>query len=161
MTTGLIEMVEHEAQRVAVVRGHVENSEFDDFLTDAFDEVAARLADQRLVPGGAPFARYRATGVGLDVEAGFPVDDDFRPAGRVGEAELPGGLRVSAPHTGSHDTIGFTYEILSEWLAGNGYAATGEAWESFSDGYGDAARTTVVTVPCRRRVGVPPQRIHV
>jgi hypothetical protein len=73
MTTGLIEMVEHEAQRVAVVRGHVENSEFDDFLTDAFDEVAARLADQRLVPGGAPFARYRATGVGLALSTCCPA----------------------------------------------------------------------------------------
>ena len=161
MTTGLIELVERDEQSVAVVRGHVGNSEFDDFLTTAFDEVAQCLAGQRVGASGPPFARYRATGRGLDVEAGFPVDGAVRPSGRVALSQLPGGLRVSAPHVGHHGTVGFTYELLQEWLAGNGYAAAGDAWESYSDGYGDAARTTVVTLPCRRRTAVPAPRIHV
>jgi effector-binding domain-containing protein len=161
MTTGLIELVEHDAQPVAVVRGHVGNSEFDAFLTGAFEELTECLAAQRVHASGPPFARYRATGRGLDVEAGFPVDGGLRPAGRVLAAELPGGLRVVAPHVGHHGTVGFTYELLTEWLAGNGYTATGDAWESYRDGYGESARTTVVTVPCRERPRVPPPRIHV
>ena len=153
MTTGLIELFEHAPQRVAVVHGHVENSEYDDFLAEAFDEVRKLLTDQHLSPAGPPFARYRATGVGLEVDAGFPVDGDVRPAGRVTVTTLPGGVLVAAPHVGSHDTVGLTYEALNEWLAGNDYLPAGEPWETYPDG---ALPATVVTVPCRRRPTVPP-----
>jgi effector-binding domain-containing protein len=153
MTTGLIELFEHEPQRVAVVHGHVENSEYDDFLAGAFDEVRALLADLHLSPAGPPFARYLATGVGLDVDAGFPFDGDVRPRGRVTTATLPGGARVVAPHVGDHDTVGFTYEALLEWLAGNDYVPADEPWETYPDG---GSRATVVTQPCRRRPTAPP-----
>ena len=153
MTTGLIELFEREPQRVAVVHGHVENSEYDDFLATAFDEVRKLLTDQRLSPSGPPFARYRATGVGLEVDAGFPVDRDIRPSGRVTAAMLPGGVMVVAPHVGDHDTVGFTYETLQEWMAGNDYMPVDDPWETYPDG---GSRATVVTVPCRRRPTVPP-----
>ncbi|MFL6053132.1 MAG: GyrI-like domain-containing protein [Actinoallomurus sp.] len=153
MTTGLIELFEHEPQRVAVVHGHVENSEYDGFLSGAFDEVRALLAHQHLSAAGPPFARYRATGVGLEVDAGLPVDGQIRPGGRVTTATLPGGAMVIAPHVGDHDTVGFTYEALSEWLAGNDYMPADDPWESYPDG---GSRATLVTVPCRRRPTVPP-----
>jgi effector-binding domain-containing protein len=153
MTTGLIELFEHEPQRVAVVHGHVENSEYDDFLAGAFDEVRALLIVQRVFPAGPPFARYRATGVGLDVDAGFPVDGHVRPRGRVTTTTLPGGAMVVAPHVGHHDTVGFTYEALRAWLAGNDYLPADEPWETYPGG---GVRATVVTLPCRRRPTVPP-----
>jgi effector-binding domain-containing protein len=158
MTTGLIEMFEREPQRVAVVHGHVENSEYDDFLTRAFDEVRTMLADQHVSPTGPPFARYHPTGVGLEIDAGFPVDGDVRPAGRVTTTTLPGGAMVVAPHVGGHGTVGFTYEALQEWLAGNDFMPADEPWETYPDG---GSRATVVTVPCRRRPTVPPaQHFH-
>jgi hypothetical protein len=52
MTTGLIELIEREPQRVAVVHGHVENSEYDGFLAAAFDEVRKLLTDQHVTPSG-------------------------------------------------------------------------------------------------------------
>jgi effector-binding domain-containing protein len=155
MITGLIELVEHEPQQVAVVHGHVENSEYDDFLARAFDEVRALLAEQHVSPAGPPFARYRATGVGLEVDAGIPVDGDVRPAGRVTTTNLPGGMMVVAPHVGDHDTVGFTYQVLQEWLAGNDFMPADDPWESYPDG---GVRATVVTLPCRRRPTVPPPR---
>jgi effector-binding domain-containing protein len=153
MTTGLIELSEHAPQRAVVVHGHVENSEYDGFLAAAFDEVRKLLSDQRVAPAGPPFARYRATGVGLDVEAGFPVDRDVRPAGRVTALTLPGGPAVTAPHVGDHDTVGFTYEALQEWLAGNDYLPADDPWETYPDG---GSRETLVTVPCRPRPTIPP-----
>jgi effector-binding domain-containing protein len=158
MTTGLIELFEREPQRVAVVHGHVENSEYDGFLAAAFDEVRKLLTDQHMAPSGPPFARYHPTGVGLEIDAGFPVDADVRPSGRVTTSTLPGGSMVVAPHVGGHDTVGFTYETLQEWLAGNDYMPTGDPWETYPDG---GSRATVVTVPCRRRPTVPPpQHFH-
>ncbi|WP_448627395.1 GyrI-like domain-containing protein [Geodermatophilus sp. URMC 64] len=159
MATGLIELVEHEPQRVAVVHGNVGNSEFDDFLARAFSEVRALLADQHRTAAGPPFARYRATRRGMDVEAGLPVEDGVRPSGRVTVETLPGGAMVTAPHHGDHDTVGFTYETLWEWLAGNGWVATGDPWESYVDLPG-ASPVTVVTVPCRRVPPAPPHHFH-
>lgn len=158
MTTGLIELSDHAPQTVAVVYGHVKNSEFDDFLAAAFSEVRSLLAEQHLTPAGPPFARYRPTGVGLDVTAGIPVDDRFRPSGRVTAELLPGGSMVTAPHEGDHGTVGFTYQTLEEWLAGNNYQRAGDPWESFP---GDGSGQTLVTVPCRPSPGNPrPYRIH-
>src|SRR3954463_3028739 len=151
MTTGLIEMFEREPQQVAVVHGHVENSEYDDFLAGAFDEVRALLADQHLSPAGPPFARYRATGVGLEVDAGFPVEGNLRPGGRVSAATLPAGPMVTAPHVGGHDTVGFTYEALQEWLAGNDYFPADDPWETYPERFDGARGGAVGTVPRRRR----------
>ncbi len=158
MTTGLIELSDHAPQTVAVVHGHVTNSEYDDFLAAAFTQVRQLLADQHLPPAGPPFARYRATGVGLDVEAGIPVDDRFRASGRVTAELLPGGPLVTAPHEGDHGTVGFTYETLREWLAGNNYQPAGDPWETYPD---DGSFRTLVTVPCRPSPSNPrPQHIR-
>ena len=114
--------------------------------------------DQHLTAAGPPFARYRATRVGLDVTAGLPVDDRFRPSGRVTAELLPGGPAVTAPHVGDHGTVGFTYETLQEWLAGNNYQPAGDPWETYPDG---GAGQTLVTVPCRPRPAHPrPQHIR-
>jgi effector-binding domain-containing protein len=158
MTAGLIELSDHAPQTVAVVYGHVKNSEYDDFLAAAFTEVRKQLADQHLSPAGPPFARYRATGVGLDVNAGIPVDGRFRPSGRVTADVLPGGPVVTAPHVGDHGTVGFTHQTLTEWLAGNNYQPTGDPWESYPDG---GSGQTLVTVPCRPHPAEPrPLHIH-
>jgi hypothetical protein len=155
MTTGLIELSDHPPQTVAVVYGHVGNSEYDDFLAAAFADVRRLLADQHLPPAGPPFARYRPTGVGLDVNAGLPVDDRFRPSGRVTVEQLPGGPAVTAPHEGDHDTVGFTYQTLQEWLAGNNYVPAGDPWETYPDG---GSARTLVTVPCRPSPAIPRQQ---
>lgn len=158
MTTGLIELSDHAPQTVAVVHGHVKNSEYDGFLAAAFAEVRRLLTDQHLTPAGPAFARYRPTGVGLDVTAGIPVDDRFRPTGRVTAELLPGGPVVTAPHEGDHGTVGFTYQTLQEWLAGNNYRPAGDPWETFPE---DTAGPTLVTVPCRPCPPNPrPYRIH-
>jgi effector-binding domain-containing protein len=158
MTAGLIELSDHEPQTVAVVYGHVRNSEYDDFLAAAFTEVRDLLVDQHLTPAGSPFARYRPTGVGLDVTAGIPVDDRFRASGRVTAELLPGGPMVTAPHVGDHGTVGFTYQTLEEWLAGNNYQRAGDPWESYPEG---PAGQTLVTVPCRPCPANPrPMHIH-
>jgi len=157
MTTGLIELSDHAPQTVAVVYGHVENSEYDDFLAAALAEVRKQLADQHLSPVGPAFARYRATRVGLDVNAGLPVDGRFRPSGRVTAETLPGGPAVTAPHVGGYGTVGFTYETLVEWLAGNDYLPAGDPWETYPD---DGSGRTLVTMPCRPRPG-PPRQQHI
>jgi effector-binding domain-containing protein len=148
--TGPIELTEQPAQPIALVRGHVETTEYDEFLEDAFREVTALLRAQLLSPAGPPWARYQASRGGLDVEAGYPVDRDVRAAGRVAVATLPAGLWATAVHEGDHDTVGFTYEAIREWLAGNDYEPAGDPWESYVEVPPEQEPRTVVTMPCRK-----------
>src|SRR4051812_2358118 len=146
MTTGLIEMTEREPQQVAVVHGHVENSEYEDFLAGAFEEVRALLADQHLSPAGPPFARYRATGVGLEVDAGLPVDADVRPAGRGTTTRLPRGAMGVAPPGGGPDPGGFTHQAPpGRWSS----PRTGAATTRSASPTRRSRRGWPATTPCR------------
>jgi len=60
----LVELVELQAQPVAVVRGRVTEVEIPDFLDGVFSEVIDVLAGQSLAPAGPPFARYTPVGDG-------------------------------------------------------------------------------------------------
>ena len=61
------------AQRTAVVRGRVSSDAIAAFLGGAYEEVAAALGRQGLVPAGPPVARYAAGGGGFEVEADLPL----------------------------------------------------------------------------------------
>jgi effector-binding domain-containing protein len=145
-----VEVTEATAQPAAVVRGHARPLELPAFLGGAFDAVIRALGEQHLHPAGPPFARYRPTGDGFDVEAGFPTDGSPRPAGTVVPAELPGGWIATAVHRGSYESLGATYDALGRWLAEHGYEPAGAPWESYLDEPGVAEPRTVVSFPCRR-----------
>ena len=70
-----------EPQPTAVVRGHVEQQDLPAFLGAAFGETVAAITAQRHAPAGPPFARYRMSEAGFDVEAGFPSTGPVTAAG--------------------------------------------------------------------------------
>jgi effector-binding domain-containing protein len=149
MTTGEIEVSERPAQPVAAVRGHVATAGLAEFLGGAFGEVMGVFGAQGRVPAGPPYGRYRATGDGFDVEAGFPADGEVVPAGRVAPAELPGGPVATAMHRGDYGGVAETYDAITAWLPAHGYAPAGEPWESYLDGPEVAEPRTLVCFPVR------------
>lgn len=148
MTTEAIGLTELAPTSAAVVRGHVTLAELPGLLSAAFTEVLRVLEDQHRPPTGPPFARYRATGDGFDVEAGFPAGGPVEASDRVVPVLLPGGPAVTALHRGSYETVGETYEAITAWLAAHGHRPAGEAWESYLDEPGVAEPRTLVCFPC-------------
>jgi effector-binding domain-containing protein len=148
MTTVPIELIELVRTPAAVVRGHVTVPEIAGFLGTAFTDVLELLERQHREPAGPPFARYRPTGDGFDIEAGFPSSAPVDPIGSVMPAELPEGLAATAVHRGSYETVDETYDAVAEWMTAHGYRPAGDAWESYLDGPGVAEPRTLVTVPC-------------
>lgn len=144
-----VELVELEAQPVAVVRSHVTVAEIPTFLAGAFDETIETLSDQGLGPAGPPFGRYRSADGGFDVEAGFPATGTVAPAGRVTASQLPGGSAARVLHQGDYGGVGAAYDAASEWVAAHGFVATEPPWESYLDGPEVAEPRTVVCLPCR------------
>jgi effector-binding domain-containing protein len=150
MKTEQIEITELSPQPTAVVCGHHPVEGIPEFLGGAFGEVMQVLAAQGRRPAGPPFARYRPTPDGFDIEAGFPADGAVAASGRVTAGALPGGPTASALHRGSYATVAETYTAVQEWLGANGYEASGAPWESYLDEPDVAEPRTLVSFPCRR-----------
>ena len=146
----VVELTEMIARPAAVVRGHAVPAELPGFLGGAFDAVLRTLADQQLQAAGPPFARYRLTGDGFDVEAGFPSVGAVHAANEVVPIELPGGTTATALHRGSYELLGVTYDAVRAWLDEHGYEPTGEPWESYMDGPDVPEPRTLVSLPCHR-----------
>ena len=149
MRTGNIEITERTPQPAAVVRGHVPANGIAEFLGGAFGEVAGLLEREHGDVAGPPFARYRRTPDGFDVEAGFPAAGPFAPAGRVERDDLPGGPTAMVMNVGSYEGVAATYTAVSDWLTAHGYTATGDAWETYLDGPEVPEPRTLISVPCR------------
>ncbi|MGZ4437878.1 MAG: GyrI-like domain-containing protein [Nocardioides sp.] len=146
-----VEMADLQEQPAAVIRAHVTHDGIPGFLGPAFGEVMAAVADQRLHPSGAPFARYRPTpDEGWDIEAGFPVSEAVAPEGRVEPAQLPGGTVALTMHVGDYAALGAAYGAVQDWLTVNGLVPDGEPWECYLDGPDVPQPRTQVFFPCRK-----------
>jgi effector-binding domain-containing protein len=145
---GTIQMVERGEEPAAVVCGHATAAELPAFLGGAFGEVMEQLGEQQIAVAGPPFARYRPTDGGFDVEAGFPAAAAVSPSGRVVAAILPGGSVARAVHRGDYSGVGQTYAEIEEWLLDQGQVCTGAPWESYLDGPDVPEPRTQVSFPC-------------
>ena len=143
-----VEQVDLPAARTLVVRGHAAFSDITEFLGRAFAETAAAAAGQGLGLVGPPFGRYRPAEDGWDVEAGFPVAGSPAPAGQVEVGSLPAGAAVKVLHQGPYDDVESTYRALEEWIAGHGFVANGQAWESYLDEPNAPRPRTEIIQPC-------------
>jgi effector-binding domain-containing protein len=108
------------------------------------------IAEQRLAPAGPPFARWEPRADGFDCEAGFPSTGPVSPAGRVQPKMMPGGLVAMVMHRGDYAAVGATYGVINDWIATNGYVATGRPWESCLDEPGVPEPRTQVYLPCSK-----------
>lgn len=151
MSAAAVEITEHREEPTAVVCGHATTAELPGFLATAFGEVMQQLTAQHLAPAGPPFARYRITGDGFDVEAGFPAAAAVAPAGRVQPSTLPGGQVATSLYRGDYSDLGETYQAISDWLPAHGYAVAGAPWESYLDGPETARPRTLISFPCAPR----------
>jgi hypothetical protein len=72
-----IRLIDHPAQAPVGVRRVARTDELGDVFSTLLPRVTALLDQLGVRPAGPPFGRYRdRTGDDLDVEVGFPVDED-------------------------------------------------------------------------------------
>jgi effector-binding domain-containing protein len=68
-----------------------------------------------------------------NVEVGVVVTGSFDPSGDVVPSHLPGGLAVTAVHTGPVQLIGDTHQAIVEWCRVNSHPTDGRRWEIYGD----------------------------
>lgn len=147
-----IHLIDLSRQPAAVVRAQVAPPDLGEFLGNAFEEVLAVAGHQGRAPAGPPFGRYVPNADGFEVTAGFPVDGEVSPSGRVTADALPGGTVATTLHTGAYDAVAAAYEAAEKYVVDNGFEPAGAPWELYLDAPDVAEPRTEVFVPCREAV---------
>ncbi|ANC29893.1 GyrI-like domain-containing protein [Isoptericola dokdonensis] len=142
-----IRLIDHPAQATVGVRRVARTDELGDVFATLLPRVTELLDQLGVRPAGPPFGRYRdRTGDELDVEVGFPVDDDVTlppvphgagsepRAGVVVAARLPAVRVAEVIHTGPYDGLGATRARVDSWIAEHHLRPLGESWELYEAG---------------------------
>lgn len=91
-------------------------------LPALFDEGAAWLASHHIPITKAPFIRYYVTDMAgkLDLEVGYPVNDNSVADERMKAGVLPAGQYASLVHIGPYDGLYEANRVLVDWAKDNG-----------------------------------------
>lgn len=147
------ELIEHDEQATAAVRGRITMDQIPDFIDTGLRAVMEAVQRQGAHPAGPPYSLYRGMPTDtIDVEVGFPVTEPVEPAGDVVPSSLPAGRAAEGLHVGKYDTLRQTYDEMARWITDQGLRPADHMWETYlSEPTGDPATwQTKVTWPVSR-----------
>ncbi len=126
------ELLDHDEQVTAVVKGVARMDELPDFFDRAFGALAQVLADQGVAPRSAAFALYHGAPTDeVDLEVGVVTGDPIEPDGDVVVGSLPGGRIARTVHAGSFDGLGDAWGTLTGQVAALGLTPGSAMWEVY------------------------------
>jgi effector-binding domain-containing protein len=104
-------------------------------LFDAgYRDILQLLSKQGRYPVGAPFARYFNMNMNeLEIEFGYPVDDNAMGDDRIVKSSTLSGKAASCLYTGCCDGMEPAYEALLMLVFSKGLNFTGDAYEIYLD----------------------------
>jgi effector-binding domain-containing protein len=101
-------------------------------MDTGFGAVYEYLTGMGEQPAGPPYAVYYNMDMqDLDVEVAFPVARSLPGKGEIKPGRLEGGRMATCLHVGPYTELRQAYEALTQWIAENGYAANGAAYEFY------------------------------
>jgi len=113
-----MEIKENKAQPTLAIRYRTPASKLPQTMGPIYGEIAAYMGRKGIGYAGPPFAMYYNMDMeDLDVEIGFPVDQEVDGEGRIKAGTLPGGPTATATHKGPYATIETTYNALMAFVA--------------------------------------------
>ncbi len=119
-------------QQAAVARRQGPVSDIAKLLGEALDTVSQALVKAEASPAGPAFARYLTVSDDtVSLEAGFPVDGEFRLSGGVESLTLPGGEAAMTLHVGPYDQLDQVHASIERWIKDQGRVPAGAPWEAY------------------------------
>ena len=141
-----IELLEQSAQPVLSIRTRTTVGNLPQVLGNAYGAIMLYLGELNEHPSGAPFvAYYNMDMQNLDLEIGFPVSGILPGKNEIKPNEIPAGKQVSCLHKGPYHQIEPAYHALMQWVAENGYTATGTAYEFYLNEPGKTPESELLT----------------
>jgi len=127
-------MVEQPAQPTMTVRTRSSVQNLPQILGPNFVKIRQYIESSGEQMAGAPFvAYYNMDMQDLDIEIGIPVSKKLPDKDEIKACEMPAGKYATVVHIGPFSEMEPTYNALTEWIAKNGYEATGVAYEVYID----------------------------
>jgi effector-binding domain-containing protein len=126
------EIREAPLQDAAIVRVTCSTAEIGTVMGPTFGKVMEAVSRSGGTPTGPPFARYhQVSPERVDFDCGMGVAAPFTGDGEVQAGQLGGCEVAYARHVGPYDTIGQTWDALSDWVREQGRELQGPGWESY------------------------------
>ncbi len=126
------ELIELDDQKVVSVRRRCPVSDLPDVIGRTYGMIITHLSSQEKYPGGLPFVGYFNMDMDdLDVEIGFPIQEDVVETDAIKMSKIPKGKYAQTLHVGPYMELEKAYDVLMRWIAENGYEATGVGYEYY------------------------------
>ena len=91
-------------------------------LDSAIARITDYLKDLGIEPAGPPFAAYYNWDIQkIDIEIGFPLNNEVVDKGDIQLSEIPGGKRASTFYKGPYRKIAPAYKALTEYIEKYGH----------------------------------------
>jgi effector-binding domain-containing protein len=126
------ELIEMSSQHAVAVRSMTTYHKLPKTIGDGFASLKRYLRDQHITPTGPMYVKYAGNPahdftieVGVPVTAQSPILAGFEPV------TMPSGRAASCVHRGHYTDLPHAYKALEAWLATQGLATTGEAYELY------------------------------
>lgn len=130
-----ISLIDVEERPTVGVRRTVRMAELSEFLSEAFDVVAAEVGRTGARLAGAPYARYRGMpSEVVDVEAGFPLTEPWRHGGDLVAGSLPAARVIEAVHHGGYEELRGAYTAIEAWAVEHRVGTQDDMWELYEAG---------------------------
>ncbi|HXJ65895.1 MAG TPA: GyrI-like domain-containing protein [Actinomycetota bacterium] len=132
-----VERKDLEDGYVVTIRMTTSQDQLGAAFQEILPEVDAEILNAGARPAGPAFAIYHRFGPGPDgveLEAGFPVEQPIPTSGRVNGRELPATFAAVAWHHGPYEGLSAAYEAVQAWLTEEGLQASGPPWEVYWTG---------------------------
>lgn len=126
-----IEIVETKETPAIAIREKARVTEIPAVMFRMFGELYPHLG-RDVECAGPPFALYHSwEGEIMDMEVGFPIAGKGVEAGNIRTIKLPAVRAAMAVHVGPYDRMTETYNIVMEWMKGNGHRPASYMWEEY------------------------------
>ncbi len=103
-------------------------------IDESYGKLGKKLAEMGKQPAGAPYICYTNMTPDystFDMEAGFPITEEFPVEGEFYITKTYAGRSVEAMHKGPYDTLEATYGKVMKYLAENGLESTGTYYDFY------------------------------
>jgi effector-binding domain-containing protein len=119
-------------QAAAIVQVSCPVSEIAAVMGPTFEKVVDAVTRSGGVVTGPAFARYREMSPErVEFDCGMGVASPYDGEGDVKPAQLGGCEAAYARHVGPYETVGETWNALTDWVHGQGRELQGPGWESY------------------------------
>ena len=126
------ELITVPAITTAVVRGQVTPDGLRNFFDTSFSTLAETLATQGISITGPAFGLYRDSSDDIvDLEIGYPTENEVSPDGDVTPGSLPAGRVARVVHRGNFDGLEASWRQLRAWLDEQGLKPRPMWWEVY------------------------------